>query len=184
MNPIHPRYKVLGAAIVLSIMPVSFAQAQTCKSQIPLTKPTTDFQVHNNGTVTHTPTGLMWKVCSEGQTWQSDGRCSGEASEHNWQAALQIPQTLNTEGGFAGHTDWRLPNIKELKSIVERACVEPAINTAVFNHTPLTSYYWTSTPMNSDSALAYAVGFGTGYSYQLERTWSSYVHVRLVRGGQ
>ncbi len=189
MNPIHPRYKVLGAAIVLSMMPVSFAQAQTCKSQIPLTKPTTDFQVHNNGTVTHTPTGLMWKVCSEGQEWQEfRGRssCGGVASKHDWQAALQIPQTLNTQGGFAGYTDWRLPNIKELKSIVERACVEPAINTAVF-YSVYTPYeplglYWTSSPMKSDSTQSYLVGFGKGYDYTEPRYINS--RVRLVRGGR
>ncbi|MFA6700326.1 MAG: DUF1566 domain-containing protein [Thiomicrospira sp.] len=187
MSPIHQRYKVLGVAIALSMMPVSFAQAQTCKSQIPLTTPTTDFEVHNNGTVTHTPTGLMWKVCSEGQEWQSDGRCTGVASKHNWQAALQIPQTLNTQGGFAGHADWRLPNVKELNSIKERACAEPAINTDVFNNMytpdwPYAAIYWTASPMNSDSARSYCVSFVKGHFFDEHRSLN--YRVRLVRGGR
>lgn len=186
MSLIHQRYKVLGAAIVLSMMPVSFAQAQTCKSQIPLTTPTTDFEVHNNGTVTHTPTGLMWKVCSEGHTWQSDGRCTGEALTQDWDDALKVPQTLNTQGGFAGYTDWRLPNVKELKSIIERACVKPAINADVFDnaHRPewYATSYWTSTPMLYESDISYAVDTERGYLIDGHRHLN--YRVRLVRGGR
>ena len=183
MIPIHHRYKVLSMTFILSIMQVSVVQAvQTCESTIPNTTPTADFTVHNNGTVTHTPTGLMWKVCSEGQTWQSsDGSCSGTATKHTWQAALQIPQTLNTQGGYADHTDWRLPNIKELGSIVELACYGPAINTALFNNTSYLAY-WSATINNYSNDYAWAVQFTSGYRNQERRIVSN--HVRLVRSGQ
>ncbi|WP_044412776.1 Lcl C-terminal domain-containing protein [Thiomicrospira microaerophila] len=185
MFAIHQRYKVLGAALVLSVMQVSLAQAQTCQVAIPKTTPASDFTVHNNGTVTHIPTGLMWTVCSVGQTWQSDGSCSGTAlTGYNWQTALQIPQTLNSEGGYAGHTDWRLPNIKELNSLVERACHSPAINTAVFNSTP-SSKYWSASPAVNDRLVS-SVNFENGQAISTNNYRSNFIsyHVRLVRIGQ
>ena len=63
----------------------------------------------------------MWKVCTEGQTWNA-GACGGNANEVSWQTALQ---TANDEN-FAGHSDWRLPNIKELQSLVAFNCTAPS----------------------------------------------------------
>jgi len=158
----------------------STAQAQTCQSGIIATTPTADFTVHDNGTVTHTKTGLMWKVCSEGQTWDN-GACSGTAATHTWQQALQIPQALNTGGGYAGHSDWRLPNLKELQSIVELKCYDPAINETVFNNT-LSSYYWSSSPYASGSDYAWGVYFNYGHDGSYNRV--NHFRARLVRGGQ
>ena len=154
-----------------------------CNASAPATTPTTDFTVHNDGTVTHNRTGLMWKVCSEGQTWNntSGGSCTGTATTHNWQESLEIPNTLNTGGGFAGHSDWRLPNLKELKSIAELSCYNPAINEAIFN-SALSNGYWSSSPFSSNSDRAWRVHFNYGYDYDNYR--SSYNRVRLVRSGQ
>ncbi|WP_044412930.1 Lcl C-terminal domain-containing protein [Thiomicrospira microaerophila] len=172
----------LLAAVFLGIMQVSLAQAQTCPSAIAKTTPTSDFTVHNNGTVTHIPTGLMWKVCSEGQAWQNDGTCSGTASGHNWKAALEIPQTLKSGAGYAGHTDWRLPNVKELASIAELACYSPAINTAVFHNTP-PFFYWSASPYADGSPFAWVVRFYHGNDGHNLR-YNDYGLVRLVRSGQ
>ena len=92
--------------------------------------PTEDFLTHPDGTAIHLVTGLMWKRCAEGQTWNS-GSCteSGWASMFTWMSALQH---AHAESAFAGYDDWRLPNIKELGTIVEISCSAPAINAAVF----------------------------------------------------
>jgi len=133
--------------MVASIICVAVAQplySQTCGTAILASTPDSDFIIHNDGTVTHSPTNLMWKVCSEGQTWNS-GSCINAPTDHSWQQALQAPDILNTTTGYAGYSDWRLPNIKELTSIVEYKCNSPAINESVFDATPAEAY-WTSTP--------------------------------------
>lgn len=163
--------------------------SQICLSEteIPPTTPTSQFTQHSNGTVTDTATKLMWMRCSVGLTW--DGTtCQGEPSEHNWESALEVAKGTN----FANYHDWRLPNIKELTSIVEEACHNPAINLTVFPETvvyapdengfPLAPWlgYWTSTHYSNDRALhvKFQNGFYTFY-YKRDTAY----RVRLVRGG-
>jgi len=149
--------------------------AQVCPSGIPLTTPTADFTDHGNGTTTHKPTGLMWKQCLEGQ---SGSNCSTDAANtHTWQQALQLAEGHS----FAGYSDWRLPNIKELKSIIELACYSPAINLNVFpNDTG--SNVWSGSPYANNSGSAWYVYFGYGNGNYISRNYG--VRVRLVRGGQ
>lgn len=184
-----PLFRYAKFTLTLLIFQFSFtnANAQTCNTTNTVaTTPSNDFTVHNNGTVTHKPTGLMWKVCSEGQNWNSsDGSCTGAATSHSWQQALQIPPALNTGGGFATHTDWRLPNLKELMSIVELSCYSPAINQTIFNSMPsgYSPIYWSSSPNANDSDNAWGVNFVLGSDgSHVDRC--SHVHVRLVRSGQ
>lgn len=164
------------------------ANAQVCnKNAIEQHTPNSAFSFHSNGTVTHTPTGLTWKRCLEGQTFNDnstpsnylDDQCDGSAQRYNWQAALDQAQLVNNTGGFAGHTNWRMPNIKELRTIIEYCRENPAINTEVFPSTPL--YSWTSSPvMNSpDRSRAWAIDFSNGVDNWNGR--NSDGHVRLVR---
>lgn len=163
--------------------------AQTCVSAIPETTPVADFLDHGDGTITHRKTNLMWKVCAEGQTWNS-GNCTGSATGYDWQEALQIPQTVNvSNGGFGGDfggefakfTNWRLPNIKELNSIVELKCFDPAVNNTIFPSITSTSDIWTSSPDSMDSTLTLGVMFLEGFSFSDLRDNSN--TVLLVRDG-
>ncbi len=133
---------------------------------------------NGDGTVTHVKTGLMWKQCPEGA---SGGVCGvGVAALYTWGAALQQAVILNNAGGFAGFSDWRLPNRKELNSIVEEQCRQPAINVAIFPAT--TATYWSASPDAAAAANAWLVNFDDGS----ERAFSKNVAVgyaRLVRGG-
>jgi hypothetical protein len=75
----------------------------------------------------------MWKQCLEGYTY-SGGVCTLiTVTTVNWEGALSL---VTTHIGFADHTDWRLPNIKELQSIVEEQCYSPAVNLEIFPDTP------------------------------------------------
>ena len=156
--------------------------AQICQpDNIPATTPSSRFTVNTNSTVTDKQTGLMWKQCSEGQS--GAGCATGNPVAYTWQGALQQAQTVNI-GGFAGYQDWRLPNLKELHSIVERQCHDPAINTAVFpNNSTLTNlYFWSSTSNVNYSRYAWVVSLATGDSRDGRKYLGS--HVLLVRSGQ
>jgi hypothetical protein len=164
---------------LLYLLPVQ-AQTQLCLPIIPATTPSNHFTVHDNGTVSDNETGLMWKICAEGQAGKD---CKlGSPAAYSWQAALKQAQTVNATGGYAGYTDWRLPKIKELFSIVERQCSEPSINLAVFPETP-SAMFWSSSPIPvSDGNDAWAVLFVDGFDYWYGKDYQ--VQVRLVRGGQ
>ena len=176
---------VLAMVSLSAFLCISKAFAvQICNANAVATTPDSDFTVHNDGTVSHQKTGLMWKVCSEGQAW-SGGACTGSVSTHTWDSALQIAATLNTSGGYPSlpnYTDWRLPNLKELKSIVELRCYIPAINETVFPNTG-NSFYWSSSPVAKYGSFnAWGVYFldGNG-SYNFRDNDG---RVRLVRSGQ
>ncbi len=136
--------------------------------------PTTDFTDNGDGTVTHKKTSLIWKRCSEGQTWDSSG-CSGTASTHTW------AQATATTSSYAGKNDWRLPTQNELLTIVERSAYGPAINATIFPGTP-GAYFWSASAYAEGSDGAWAVYFDSGSDYPDHKSLSYYV--RLVRGGQ
>jgi alpha-tubulin suppressor-like RCC1 family protein len=146
------------------------------------------------GTLLDTSTGLMWKRCSEGQTWDLvDQVCKGPANSslatpYTWQAALQRAQDVNRPQGDPlkvgenlGYSDWRLPNRNELASLVEQQCSSPAINAADFPNT-IAAPYWSSSPNAGYAQQAWSVDFSDGHVSGVAKTGSAYV--RLVRGGQ
>lgn len=177
MKKINRTVHTFSASLLLAC---TLVQAQTCKTSIMASTPASDFTDNNNGTVTHNVTGLTWMRCSQGQSWNGIN-CTGVASKMDWQSALQVAENA----GFAGNNDWRLPNIKELSSIVEVACFSPAINATIFPATP-SHLFWSSSPRGTTrhSGLAWEVNFETGDSLPRNTdNQDDYGHVRLVRGG-
>jgi len=129
-------FRLLVVFCMLSLSPLGYAQR--CNENGRSAR--VDFILHDDGTVTHKKSGLMWKVCSQGQEWEL-GLCVGEPSRFNWKQALQEPSIINA--GQDRYSNWRVPNIKELISIVEFNC-SPAINEEIF---PLTDFgYMSSSP--------------------------------------
>ncbi|MBI5485973.1 MAG: DUF1566 domain-containing protein [Deltaproteobacteria bacterium] len=86
-------------------------------------------------------TGLVWQGCTAGQT---GANCSGSSPGYGWIGALLYCQ-LSDWGGF---TDWYLPNIRELQSIVDDRRAEPAIDTVAFPGDP--SEEWSSSVNTTD----------------------------------
>lgn len=177
---------VLLSALILTALPTTKALAAvTCTNQnnaVTATTPTADFSDNGNGTVTHTATGLVWMRCSLGQSW--DGTtCTGSASTYNWQEALAAAHNLNSDAGYAGHNDWRLPNKNELASIVEARCWFPTINAAIFPNTPSFGLFWSSSPRADNANEAWYVNFGIGgHVYWGNKSDDN--RIRLVRAGQ
>ena len=167
----------LFIAVLLTLAAGSPAEAQTCRTEteVPSTTPASRFLKHGNGTVTDTVSGLMWAQCAEGL---SGSACTdGGAANFTWEEALIRAR----DSGLAGYTDWRLPNLKELFSMVEERCVDPAINLAVFPNTPA-SYFWSASPSADSSNFTWIVGFMNGGADYRSRY--NYSQVRLVRSGQ
>lgn len=164
---------------LVALLPV-LTQAQQCQTDsILVTTPSNQFTDHGDGTVSDIRTGLMWKKCQEGAT--GDGCDGGSPAAYAWQAALQQVQTVNTTGGFAGYSDWRLPNIKELRSIAERQCFDPSINLAVFPQTP-SVVFWSASPYADGGDHAWVIDFGLGGGDVVHKDTQH--QVRLVRAGQ
>jgi len=142
---------------------------------------------NGNGTITDTNTGLMWEKLSR------DGTIHDWSNQYTWDNAFAVKlATLNGGGGFAGHGDWRVPNYKELISIVNLQNVNPAMS-AAFNTgcTPgcavtscsctLPGLYWSSSSYADDPNNAWDVDFSLGNA----NTFPKELHhsVRAVRGG-
>ena len=120
----------------------------------------------------------MWSRCAYGQTWDSaNTTCTGTASQITWQDALQA--SVNASDG--GYTDWRVPNVKEIATIVEKSCVEPSLNEAVFPASSSENFWTATTVMGTDTA-AWGVAFYIGNINTKEKLLD--LHVRFVRFAQ
>ena len=156
------------ALLILSVA----AQAQTCNPAMTRKAPDSRYTVQaGGGEVLDTQTGLIWQRCSLGQSW-SGSTCAGSAGVYTWQSALQAARDLGN--------GWRVPNFKELQSLVEEACYSPAINETLFPATG--SYYWTSSPYANNGDYAWFVYFDDGGTYGYGKG-NGYC-VRVVRSGQ
>ena len=91
-----------------------------------------NFVDNGDGTISDFATGLMWMADDNGKGVE-------------WEDALAYAEGLE----YAGYDDWKLPNVKELQSIVDYSGVYPAIDEMYFNCAELEEnenyYYWTST---------------------------------------
>ena len=143
---------------------------------LPATAPASRFTDNHDGTLTDEATGLRWKRCAEGQSWDGE-TCVGGAETLTWQQALQ----RGAEASFADRDDWRLPNVKELASLVERACDQPALDLDAFPGAAWDTPYWSSTP-DADASRAWFVNFHIGEIYN-GRDKNEDGFARLVRGG-
>lgn len=128
---------------------------------------TNDFTDNGDGTITDDATGLTWTQTDSG-------------SSMNWQEALAWVQAKNGEN-YLGQNDWRLPNAKELESIIDytrspattaSAAIDPLFScTAITNEAGQTDYpyYWSSTTHANFSATpgstAAYVSFGRAMGY-------------------
>ena len=167
--------------LLLCITTQSVNAARTCKDYITDEWPDSRYTIQSlsgDNVVTDNKTGLMWKQCSEGL---SGADCmAGTVNTYTWQQALAAPNTLNLTG-FAGFTNWQLPNIEELRSIAAINCFNPAINEVAFPNTPSVRF-WSFSPVADGPNYAWGTYFSTGFGDGDSRGNDD--RVRLVRSGQ
>jgi hypothetical protein len=133
------------------------------------TNTTRSFTDNSDSTVTDTKTGLIWQQTT--------------ASQRNWESSLSYCESLT----LGSKSDWRLPNIKELGSIVDVSEYNPAIDETAFPDTE-SSDYWSSTTWRTSTTWAWRVDFNGGIAYQRNKSEDSASqtankYVRCVRGG-
>jgi hypothetical protein len=158
---------------------------------------TLSYTDNGDGTITDNNTGLMWEKKSD------DGSIHDKDNFYTW-GMTSPPYTmngtmvttflaaLNAGGGFAGHTDWRIPNYKELVSILNlenfTPAISPAFNTACAPLCTVTTCsctqsasYWSSTTYQNGPGSAWFVDFYDGEVNNGSKVPNYYV--RAVRGG-
>jgi len=125
------------------------------------------FTDNGDGSATDSATDLMW-------TQDDSAECL------NWEEALDWVQSRNSKN-YLGHSDWRLPNAKELQSILDytrspdtsgSAAIDPVFNSTMIKdeaNQPDYPYYWSSTTHKncSEKSGSYGiyVAFGRAMGY-------------------
>ena len=122
-----------------------------------------------NGVVRDNVTELEWQQATAPGTY-------------TWAQAITYCENLTLPAG--GYSDWRLPTIKELSTLVDSSIPYPGptINTSYFPDT-VASDYWSSTTNAYYTSYAWYVYFGYGTAYGNYK-YNGYYYVRAVRGGQ
>jgi hypothetical protein len=149
--------------------------------------PNPRFTKHGDGTVTDNLTGLMWM-----QDANAGNDCQGgDTGTEYWLNALASAAACNAGAGFAGYTDWRLPNVREIQSLAHYGFSSyPAVpNTAgtgqwaagdPFDNVQ-SAKYWSSTTHAGGTSDAWFVDLDDGYVNDNGKSYSYYVWP--VRGG-
>lgn len=160
-------------AMLLLLTTTIGISGQSCKDYITNEWPNSRYTIETisgNNVVTDNSTGLMWQQCSEGLRGAD---CTiGTSETYTWSVVV------GNIGRFAGYTDWRIPNKKELRTLVAKNCYRPSINSSVFPNTPL-NFFWTSSPAAHFDSGAWLVSFNYGYDFLVDRF--NIAHIRLVR---
>jgi hypothetical protein len=129
------------------------------------------FTDNEDGTITDNLTGLMW------------AENTNMGGIMNWNSAIDYANNLSLGTSCGGeHTDWRLPNVKELQSLIDFGNQSPALPTGHPFTSVQSSDYWSSTTSasNTDGAFGVYIVWGmTGYKTKA----SSDGYVWPVRGG-
>jgi hypothetical protein len=155
--------------------------------------PSPRFTDNANGTITDNLTGLMWLrdancMSTRYAGFDVDGT-SGDGAV-TWQHALDFIAGINT-GTYPNcgsvYSDWRLPNIKELRSLMnyEKASTTDWLSTQNFINFPTSWFgYWSSTTNAANSGSAWMVFPGGSTMYYDKNTTWPVIHVWPVRTGQ
>jgi hypothetical protein len=136
--------------------------------------PTPRFTDNGNGTVTDNLTGLIWL---------KNANCFGA---RNWTQALSDANTLNSGecglGDGSSEGDWRLPNVRELQSLIDYGRYSPALPSGHPFTGVQSSLYWSSTTQATNASYAWGVYMRCGHVHWDDKMRTRYVWP--VRGGQ
>ena len=190
-----------AVAVVPAQVPVTGETGGAAGSENGIAWPSPRFVVGSGvtaGCITDKLTGLMWsKNGSIGFKSTNDGELSAQPNYSNtaenlntsaWGVAIAAVGNMNSSPiKLCGYSDWRLPNIVELKSIINYGSqARPAdwLKEQGFVGVSLYGYYWSSSTYApfTNNDVAWQVGFNRGDVTALGKSGNN--HVWPVRGGQ
>ncbi len=125
-----------------------------------MTWPSPRFSDNGDGTVLDHLTALVWTKDAQ----QIKGTMG-------WADALAVCNNLD----FAGHTDWRLPNVRELLSLMDYEQHDPALPQGHPFDTVQVIFYWSSTSYDASSINAWGVYLCNGYAFNYHKATKAYV---------
>ena len=119
-----------------------------------------------------TKTELMWEVKTD------DGGLHDKDETYSWRESFDFAEAVNRKN-YLGFSDWRVPTIEELRTIVDKSRSNPAIDTKYFSRTQ-PFHHWSSSAYAGYTSDAWLLGFSYGYDYYDYKSYGNY-YVRLVR---
>lgn len=135
------------------------------------------FVDNGDGTVTDQASTLIWQQCTAPASGTDCGM--GTPTTYVWDDALGYCNDLTLDS----YDDWRLPNAKELHSLVDfTKTSSPSINTSHFPGTP-SADFWASTTLAGTPSYAWYVSFSVGLTVTSGVSKGNGLYVRCVRGG-
>ena len=148
--------------------------------------PNPRFTTNADTSITDNLTGLVWApngnlMLIRDPHWERQSPVS--YGEVTWQHALDYVAKLNAEN-YLGYNDWRLPNINELESLVNKAQPDTAawLNSQGFDNVLSYDYYWSSTSFADDTSQAWVLDMNYGNLKYFNKTYNH--NVWPVRAGQ
>ena len=151
----------------------SYATGDDGDLQMGVASPSPRFTDNGNGAVTDNLTGLIWT---------KDADCDGKKT---WNNALSYCNALAngtcglSDGSVAG--DWRLPNVRELYSLIDYGTTYPALPTG-HPFTNVGDWTWVATTVANTTTLAWDVSLHGGSVFYYDK--DNILHAWCVRGGQ
>ena len=128
---------------------------------------------NQDGTVTDNLTGLVWLakancIATDYPGFDTDGTAGDGLVD--WSSALEFVAGINTadydcsdtSNGGGNQTDWRLPNVKELHSLIDFSKSNPALPDSGLFQDMQSNWYWSSTTVAQGNHLAWAVSLLNG----------------------
>jgi len=132
--------------------------------------PNPRFVDNGNETVTDNLTGLVW---TKDMNTPGPSTCSPETSK-GWQESLDHVKCLNTNS-YLGYTDWRFPNRKELRSLIDYSKTDPALPAGhPFTDVQFGAYWTSTTEISYSNKGAWIVLMGVGSLKSGAKPYHSY----------
>ena len=145
---------------------------------------------NGDGTITDDATGLTWEKLGR------DGGIHDVGFADTWSSATAVKIAQLNTAAFAGHSDWRVPNRRELDSLLSLSGAQPAVQPAFDDGcapgcSPLACSctsagpYWSSSVYAPDASRRWTVSFGDGSVIAADKSSiSAIAGLRAVRGGR
>jgi hypothetical protein len=151
---------------------INYATGDDGDLQKGIASPSPRFTDNGDGTVTDNLTGLMW------------AKDANPGGAMNWNSAIDYANNLSLGSAESGasYTDWRLPNVRELKSLLDLGNTEFVLPSDHPFLNVQTKPYWSSTTRAYDTGYALTVYFSPGFVYREQKTYI-YNFVLPVRDG-